>query len=182
MNPSADTALILIDVQNDYFPDGRFPLWNTDNTLTHTLATLQRARASQVPIILVQHVADSAKGEAPFFNSGTPGVDLHSAIQRAAPDAHTITKQFADSFEQTTLHADLQERGIKRLLLGGMMTQNCVTHTALSKQAEHYTVSVLSDCCTSVDAMIHGIAINALTTRVGIGVSGEVLGGVIRGR
>jgi nicotinamidase-related amidase len=47
-----------------------------------------------------------------------------------------------------------------------MMTQNCVTHTAISKSAEKYSVSILSDCCTTVDAMIHNIALHALTTRI----------------
>ena len=47
-----------------------------------------------------------------------------------------------------------------------MMTQNCVTHTAISKAAEKYKVSILMDCCTTVDEMVHNIALNAISTRV----------------
>jgi nicotinamidase-related amidase len=47
-----------------------------------------------------------------------------------------------------------------------MMTQNCVTHTAISKAAEKYDVSILMDCCTTVDEMIHNIALHAVSTRV----------------
>ena len=49
-----------------------------------------------------------------------------------------------------------------------MMTQNCITHTAISKSAEKYNVSILTDCCTTVSEMIHKIALNALSTRVGL--------------
>ena len=58
--------------------------------------------------------------------------------------------------------------GVSELLLCGMMTQNCVTHTALSKGAEKYTVSVLADCCTTVSQILHLIALNALSTRVAL--------------
>ena len=54
---------------------------------------------------------------------------------------------------------------VSELFLCGMMTQNCITHTALSKMAAPYQISVIKDACTTVNAMIHGIAINALSVR-----------------
>jgi len=48
----------------------------------------------------------------------------------------------------------------------GMMTQHCVTHTAISKAAEKYKVAILADCCSTVDEMIHKIALNAVATRI----------------
>lgn len=62
----------------------------------------------------------------------------------------------------------MSDLGIKELLVCGMMTQNCVTHTAISKAAEKYKVKVLADCCTTVNEMIHLIALNALTTRIDV--------------
>ena len=56
-----------------------------------------------------------------------------------------------------------------------MMTQNCVTHTAISKAAEKYAVTILPDCCTTVDAMIHNIALHAVSTRVRLVPSAEAL-------
>ena len=47
-----------------------------------------------------------------------------------------------------------------------MMTQNCVTHTAISKAAEKYQASIISDCCTTVDQMIHNIALAGVANRV----------------
>lgn len=159
-------ALVVIDLQNDYFPDGAFPLWNTDQTLENIEKAIAMAKAKGVSVVHVQHVADSSQGISPFFNEGTDGVNIHERILAAAPDAPVVKKKFADSFEKTNLEAVLQELGVTELLVCGMMTQNCVTHTAISKAAERYDVSVLIDCCTTVDEMIHMIALHALSTRV----------------
>ncbi|MGL4868301.1 MAG: hypothetical protein ACRC4S_06610 [Cetobacterium sp.] len=34
-------ALLIIDLQNDYFPEGKFPLWNTETTLNNILETIK---------------------------------------------------------------------------------------------------------------------------------------------
>lgn len=166
MKTSKRRALIVIDLQNDYFPEGGFPLWHAEETLAKVEVAIARARALGIPVIVVQHVADPAKGIAPFFNAGTTGVDVHPRIAEAAPDAIMVTKSFADSFLQTSLEHELSRIGAEELLICGMMTQNCVTHTAISKSAEKYQVTVLGDCCATVSDMINRIALNALSARV----------------
>jgi nicotinamidase-related amidase len=163
---SRSSALIVIDPQNDYFPCGKYPLWNTEATLTNIELAIQRARAMGIVIVLVQHIADASRGIAPFFNAGTQGVEIHPRVRAAAPDAPIIVKSFADSFHHTLLEETLHALGVEELLLCGMMTQNCVTHTALSKSAEKYKLTILPECCTTVDQMIHRIALNALSTRI----------------
>jgi nicotinamidase-related amidase len=168
-------ALVVIDLQQDYFPEGKYPLWNAEETLQNVLGAMGKAQASGIPVVLVQHVADDSMGPAPFFNAGSDGVRLHPALLAAAPGAPVVVKQFADSFHRTTLAATLAELEAAELLLCGMMTQNCVTHTAISKAAEDYQVTVLTDCCTTVDQMIHLIALNALSTRVALATAAEAL-------
>ena len=168
-------ALIVIDLQNDYFPDGKYPLWNSEAVLDNCVAAIERAHALGMPVILVQHVADSSKGIAPFFNAGSEGVAIHPRILAAAPQAPVVVKRAADSFHETSLQATLDELGIRQLLLCGMMTQNCVTHTALSRAADKYEVAVLADCCTTVDQMLHAIALNALSIRVPLPTAAEAL-------
>ena len=68
-----------------------------------------------------------------------------------APTAPVVMKEFADSFEKTTLEETLTKLGVTDLLVCGLMTQNCLTHTALSKAAEKYGITILPDCCTTVD-------------------------------
>ncbi len=91
-------ALIVVDPQNDYFPGGAFALWNTEETLANIERAIGAAIKSDIPVIIVQHVADPKLGLAPFFNAGTPGVEIHPGIRAAAPDAVIVTKSFADAF------------------------------------------------------------------------------------
>jgi len=165
-------TLLVIDLQNDYFPEGKFPLWNSEAVLRHAEHAIERANSRNIPVVLIQHMA---RGAAPFFNEGTPGADMHPRILAAAPKAPVIVKNFADSFHETVLEETLARLGTSGLLVCGMMTQNCVTHTAISKSAEKYKVSVLPDCCTTVSEMIHRIALNALSTRVALVPSTEAL-------
>jgi len=166
MNERSNKALIVIDLQKDYFPDGKFPLWNTDEVLSNIESAIESANSKNIPVILVQHIASPEKGIAPFFSKGSEGANIHTRILQAVPNAKIVVKEFADSFEQTKLEETLNEMNVDELLICGMMTQNCVTHTAISKKAERYTVSILADCCTSVDQMIHNIALNAVSTRI----------------
>lgn len=160
-------ALIVIDPQNDYFAGGLFPLVNTDAALEGMEGAIAWAQREGAPVVLVQHVADPEHGIAPFFNVATQGVEIHPRILRAAPEAHVVVKRFADSFEQTNLLELLRELGCGELVLCGMMTQNCVTHTALSRRADLFEkVTVLTDACTTVTEMLHAIALHALSTRV----------------
>lgn len=168
-------ALLLIDLQNDYFPGGAFPLWNADQVLANVESLVARARGSGVLFVHVQHVADPAGGIAPFFNKGTPGADIHPRVLATAPDAPVVVKAFADSFHHTTLEQTLAGWGVTDLLVCGMMTQNCVTHTAISKAAEKYRVSTLPDFCNTVSEILHLIALHAVSTRVSLRPSSLVL-------
>jgi nicotinamidase-related amidase len=156
-------ALIVIDIQNDYFENGKFPLWNAENTLNNVEKAIEKATASNIPVVLIQHVADSS---SPFFAEGTEGVEIHKRILKAAPNAKKVIKTFADSFHNTKLDEVLSQLKVEEILVCGMMTQNCVIFTAISKNAEKYSVKILSDCCTTVNEPIHQIALQGVSTRV----------------
>lgn len=157
------SALIVIDVQNDYFAGGKLPLWKAEETLERVEATLAAAREKGIPVVLVQHQS-GANGS--FFVPGSEGVAIHPAVLAAAPGAPVVVKAYADSFHETTLAATLEALGAEELLICGMMTQNCVAHTALSRGAEPYPVTVLVDACTTLDERVHRFALSALSTRV----------------
>lgn len=168
-------ALLIIDLQNDYFPEGKYPLWNTEATLNNIEKAIRAAQKNEITIIHIQHVANPEKGIAPFFNKDSSGVEIHPHILSIAPDAPIVVKEFADSFLKTNLEEILSKEEITELLICGMMTQNCVTHTAISKAAEKYDVRIVADCCTTVDEMIHNIALNAISTRVPLVLSTDAL-------
>jgi len=166
-------ALLVIDVQNDYFEGGKLPLWNTEATLDNIVQAVRAAREQGVAVVLIQQLTDPAV--APMFNAGTEGAEIHPALLAAAPGAPVVVKTQADSFYETTLEQVLSGLGTTSLLVCGMMTQNCVTHTAISRAADKYEVTVLADCCTTVSALIHQVALRALAIRVGVAPADQAL-------
>lgn len=155
-------VLVVIDIQNEYFPDGKFPLWNPEKTLNSTLELIDLAKKQNIPVVLIQHVLGE---DAPLFTLGSSGARIHQKILEAVPNAPVVSKQYADSFYKTNLETVLDKLGVEHIIMCGMMTQNCVTHTALSKNAEKYKVSIVVDACTTVNEIIHNIAIEALGPR-----------------
>ncbi|GLT19920.1 isochorismatase [Vibrio zhanjiangensis] len=150
-------------------------MWNTDKILINTKELIAKANQQHVPVFLVQHISSAPKGMAPFFEKGSEGANIHPEIMAICPNAEVIQKQHADSFHQTHLEESLGKFDIDELLICGMMTQNCVTHTAISKKAEKYKVSIIEDCCTTTDKMIHKIALNAASPRIPLVTFSEVL-------
>ena len=161
----AKQALIVIDIQNDYFPEGKYPLHQPEAVMEKNRTAMALAAQKQIPIIHVQHLLAPEFGEGLFFYEGTSGAEIHKDIMAAAPDAPVIEKRFADCFEQTNLEALLQELGIEEIVLTGMMTHNCVIHTALSPAAAKYSPKVIEECTTSIDPITHALAVNAMQVR-----------------
>lgn len=168
-------TLLVIDVQNDYFPGGAFPLWNTEAVLANLERAVARAVAQGVPVVFIQHLSPARPGEPGSFVAGTPGAEIHPRLRALAPHAPVVAKAFADSFHQTDLEPTLERLGTNELLVTGMMTQNCVTHTAISKAAEKYQVTILPDCCATVSEVLHQIALRAVELRVPLVPSTEAL-------
>ena len=170
-----DTALLIIDLQYDYFPDGAYPLWQADEVKNNIIKAIGKAKEKGMLPIHIQHVADPSQGLSPFFNEGTTGVEIVADIKAAAPDAPIVVKHYADGFHKTELEGVLSEHNINKLLVCGMMTQNCVTHTSISKDAEKYDVAIISDLCTTVTELLHLIALNAVSTRMKLVNAADVL-------
>lgn len=164
-------TLLVIDVQNDYFPGGVLPLWQAEETEARIVHALGRARAAGDRILLVRHVSTASSG---LFASGGTGIVIRPAIQEAAVGAPVITKQYADAFQATDLAAHLADTS--ELLVAGMMTQNCVVFTALSRAADTLRVKVIGDLCTAPTEMVHRIALNALRSKTQVVSAEEVWG------
>jgi len=155
-------ALIVIDIQNDYFPGGRFPLEGADEALQHAVGLIEKARSNNALVIAVQHLAPVG---APFFETGSKGAELHPAIEAALHGAPMVTKHEADSFLGTNLAALLQQHAVGEIHLVGMMTQHCVTHTALSPAAAGYSVTVHGDACAAPTRALSALALSGLRAR-----------------
>lgn len=164
-------ALLVIDVQNDYFPGGTLPLWDAENTEQRILSAIAQARAAGDKVILVQHVSTATEG---LFAAGGSGVALRPAIVAAAGDAAVVTKVYADAFQETDLLKHLAPGD--ELLVCGMMTQNCVVFTAMSRAADDFQRRVLSDLCAAPTEAVHRIALSALRSKLQLSTAAEVWG------
>ncbi|STZ63376.1 nicotinamidase/pyrazinamidase [Moraxella lacunata] len=163
------TALLVIDVQNEYFAsaNGKFDQFNVDTIAQNIANYAKTAEQNGELVIGVQHLM--AK-DYPLFAEGSHGTELHSSVAGILADKPLVQKRHADSFLNTNLLEILQENGIEQVDICGIMTQNCVTHTALSPFAKDYKILVLSSLCTAPTELIHQIALGALADRAWIEV------------
>jgi nicotinamidase-related amidase len=109
-------ALVVIDIQNDYFADGVLPLHGANEASTRISKAIESAQKAGDRIVLVQHISNATSG---LFASGGTGVDIRPSILAAAPDAPIVIKHFADSFQETDLASHLRDddaelRGVHR--------------------------------------------------------------------
>jgi nicotinamidase-related amidase len=154
-------ALLIIDVQQDYFAGGALPLHRADDVETAILAAITHAKRAGDRIVLVRHVSDAQTG---LFAETGSGIAVRPAVLAAACDAPIVTKRFADAFQETNLDERLD--GVTELLVCGMMTQNCVVFTAMSEAARRFDVSVIDDLCAAPTEIVHLIALSALRSKL----------------
>ena len=140
----AKRALIVIDVQNEYFEQGALPISDppSETSLANIGRAMDAARASGVPVIVVRH--GSADAGADSFAPGSETWQLHPEIERRERD-HLIEKQLPGSFTGTSLGDVLDEAGVDTVSITGYMTHMCVDTTA--RQAAHrgMAVEILND-------------------------------------
>lgn len=151
-------ALIIIDIQNDYFPGGKWPLVGQTEAAEKAARILAAARAAGDAVIHIRHEIN--RPNAPFFEPGSDGAAIHSSVQ-PLPGETVIVKNFANSFRETGLKAILDEGHITDLTILGSMTQNCVESTVRAAADFGYTVTVIHDACATLDLSFNGETIPA---------------------
>jgi len=158
-------TLIVIDIQNDYFPGGSFPLEAAEIACKAAVNAIEKARREGWLIIGIQHIATA---DAPFFKPDSEGAKIHPDVVAALGDAQIIIKKEADSFFETPLELLLRDNGITDIYLTGMMTQHCVTHTALSPQALDMKVHIIAEGCAAPTKALSDLALSGLSVRCNV--------------
>src|SRR5688500_13077549 len=141
-----DTALLVIDIQNDYFPGGAMELEGADAAGAKAAEAIRSFRDKSLPVVHVRHL--SVRPGSTFFLPGTKGAEVHSLVAPKAGET-VVEKNFPNSFRNTNLQQVLEKQGIKNLVVAGMMTHMCVDASVRHAADVGYKITLLSDACAT---------------------------------
>lgn len=135
-------ALLVIDVQNEYFTGNmRIAYPPVSTSLPNIVQAMHAARDAGVPLIVVQH---DAPADSPVFAIGSDAWQLHPQVAAFAPE-HKINKVMSSVFAGSDLRAWLAQRNIDTLAIVGYMTHNCDAATINHAAHDGLEVEFLSD-------------------------------------
>jgi nicotinamidase-related amidase len=153
-----NTALLVIDIQNDYFPGGKHPLVKPLEAAKKAYELLQCFREHGGHHVHIQHI--SLKPDAAFFVKGDRGSDIHDSVAHFEGEP-IVRKHYPNSFRETNLLEMLKEWGIERVVIAGMMTHMCVDATARAAADFGFHVMIAEDACATRDLQYGGATIPA---------------------
>jgi nicotinamidase-related amidase len=140
------TALLLIDIQNDYFPGGKMELAGSLEASLRAREILAFFRGKHLPVVHIQHVA--ARPGATFFLPDTEGVKIHPNVE-PWPGEVIFQKNYPNSFRSTPLLGHLQDNKVDEVVVCGMMTHMCVDATVRAAFDYGLEVTVVHDGCAT---------------------------------
>jgi nicotinamidase-related amidase len=138
-------GLLIVDIQNDYFPGGKWELDGSEKAGNVAGQLLMFFREHKLPVVHIQHVAGK---DAPFFVPGTPGVEVRPVVQPLANET-LIQKHFPNAFRETRLLDHLRSQDIKELVVTGMMTHMCVDAAARAATDFGFACRIAQDGCAT---------------------------------
>jgi nicotinamidase-related amidase len=141
-----ETALLLVDIQNDYFPGGKSEIEGSVDAGMRAGELLALFRRMKLPVVHVQHV--STRPGATYFLPDTEGVRIHES---AAPIAGEIVlqKHYPNAFRDKQLLTQLGLMHVARLVICGMMTHMCVDATVRAACDYGFECVVAGDACAT---------------------------------
>jgi nicotinamidase-related amidase len=151
-------ALLLVDIQNDYFTGGAMQLVGMEAAAGKANAILQMFRERSEPVFHVRHL--SKRAGATFFIPDTPGAEIHPAVE-PLPAEPVVTKYFPNSFRGTNLLDLLKKEGIEQLVICGAMSQMCIDATARAAFDLGFKCTVIEDACATRNLTFKGEVVPA---------------------
>jgi nicotinamidase-related amidase len=148
-----NTALLIVDLQNDYFPGGKMPLKNIEEAAANSAELLSHFRCNKMPTFHIQHTWEEKS--APFFVANSNGAKIHKSIS-PGPNETVIVKHFPNSFRETRLQEELKKLKIKRLAICGAMSHLCIDATTRAAADMGFDCVVAHDACATTDVEFSG--------------------------
>ncbi|WP_414474340.1 cysteine hydrolase family protein [Microvirga sp. M2] len=140
-------ALVLIDHQREYLPDGGLPLAGIEAAVTEIGRLLDLARRHGMPVF---HVVHHARPGAPLFDPGGPAVRIIAGLEPDADEA-VIAKSLPNAFAGTDLHDRVQATGRRELIVTGFATHMCVSSTVRAALDLGYRTTVVASATATRD-------------------------------
>ncbi|MFH2051505.1 MAG: cysteine hydrolase family protein [bacterium] len=131
------TALVIVDIQDFYFPGGALPLVDPEPAATAAARVLERFRAGDLPVVHVGHNTPRGKG---FHDSVAP-----------LPGEMMIFKDEVNAFKGTALEFWLREQGVRRVVICGMQTHMCAEAAVREASDLGFEVILIADACATRD-------------------------------
>jgi nicotinamidase-related amidase len=154
MNP----ALLLIDIQQDYFPRGRMEVIGALDAGRAAKKLLGHFREKNLPVVHIQHI--SARAGATFFLPGTDGINFYEGVMPLTGET-VIRKHYPNSFRDTQLSEHLLSHGIRELVICGMMSHICIDATVRAAFDAGFACFVAHDACAARSLVFNGVDIPA---------------------
>lgn len=152
------TALIIVDIQNDYFPNGKMELSNPVKAADKAGQILEWFRQNNHPIFHIQHISNHEG--ASFFLPNTEGAKIN---ERVLPLEHEsiIIKHTPNSFFKTELESKLRENRVTKLVICGMMTHMCIDATVRAAMELGFESTLIEDACATTDLVYQDKVVSA---------------------
>lgn len=152
------TALLLIDIQNDYFPGGAMEVVGALEAANHARKLLAEFRKRALPVVHIQHIA--TRPGATFFLPGTKGVEFHESVTPMGEEP-VFHKHYPNSFRETPLLEHLRSKGVVRLVIAGMMTHMCIDTTTRAAADLGFACLLAHDACATRALSFNGTSVPA---------------------
>jgi len=151
-------CLIVVDLQNDYFPGGNMELVGIAEAAGNARILLNQFRKTLSPVIHIRHIA--TRPDATFFLPETVGAKTNEMV---APQGNEIVvvKNYPNSFRDTSLLATLKEQEIGTLVICGAMSHMCIDATTRAAFDLGFACMVADDACATKDVSFRGMTVRA---------------------
>lgn len=157
----SNTALLLIDFQNDYYPTysgAKWALSGTEEAAEKAAVLLAEFRGKGLPVIHVRHEFPS--DDAPFFLPESEGAKIHPSVMPVEGEPVVLKRQI-NSFRDTDLKNILEEFKVERLVIVGAMSHMCIDAVTRAAVDFGYDCHVAHDACATLDLEFEGVKVPA---------------------
>lgn len=151
-------ALVVVDIQNEYFSEGKLPLVGIDEATANAALIIESARQKGHTVIHVRHEMPST--DAPIFTPNSDGVEINETVKPVEGET-VIVKHFPNSFRETLLKEILDKDGIQEVIVIGAMSHMCIDATVRASVDFGYKTTTVHDACATLDLEFGGTKVPA---------------------